>query len=129
MAQIGSLKTFKTGGYQDETSFQISLNQNLTPIRKVTFLWKNYNNGYYDRAHWIFEFFDESGASLGKVDNRPGEEDATLIEEGYKLKKEKFLEKMDLGSQEIIAGLKMGLDDEQNVVYVQFVVVRTPEGC
>lgn len=71
VAQVGSQSIFKTGGYEDETSFQISLNQNRTPIKKVTFKWKNYDNGYYERAHWFFEFFDDRNSLLGRVDNRP----------------------------------------------------------
>ena len=97
----------------------------MNPIHKVVFTWKNYDNGYYDRTHWIFEFFDSLGKSLGKLDNRPGEEEQSLLEDGYKLKEEREVQTMELAKDEVIAGLKMGLDDEKNVVYIQFIVVTT----
>lgn len=84
----------------------------------MTYKWINYDNGYYERAHWFFEFFDERNRLLGRIDNRPDQEDENLIEDGYKLKTEKDAETIELGPQEIIAGLKMGLDDETDVVSI-----------
>lgn len=130
LAQFGDVDPFRTGGFQNETEVQMQIDQLSASARVATlkFKWLNFDNGYYDRPHWYFEFVARDGLLVGFANNRPGDDEEQVAQEGYELKQENDEELLELAADEVIVSLKLGLDDYSNIVNVQFVLGRLLSG-
>ena len=90
----------------------------------MKFKWLNFDNGYYDRPHWYFEFLDKDEMTVGFVNNRPDEDQQLISDEGYELKQENDEEVCNIDQDEVIVSMKLGLDEYSNIVNVQFVLAK-----